>query len=514
MAEDRKVRINIETKGDPSGADATARALEKVANAEERIEDNANALDKLASAEKRAESAAETLEQSQRRLIAAQDAAIAKIKAKDAAQNKAAAGSKNFGAAIGQAGFQVQDFVVQVGAGQSALVALGQQGSQLLGMFGPGGAVAGALLAFGAIAVKIFTETGESAEEAQEKAREAAEAVMELAKSLGSEDFENFTNTLSNIAQGQLDVYDATVNQNEAIRDQRRAQDEIEKGWRNAAKAAIDYLAATDPAFNKDAAISALEGADRQAGRDSAIQAEQDRINQAREVYNKIFVERENLIEREAELLRKREELERKQQEFNSRIQQLQETQGDTGINEIEINSLKTDLERVESALSKTNADINTKLKQEFNNLEAKGRQNSEALQAVINEATTNIERINEQFNADESAARAKAATEQVKKGAEALQTFVSDFEALTPAQQQAEANIAAALADGKITADEMIAVTTDLKLLQGSLKTGQEGQRENIQSLIDLMGSLITANQQQAREIEGLKARLATPIK
>jgi hypothetical protein len=45
-----------------------------------------------------------------------------------------------------QAGYQIQDFIVQVQGGQSALVAFSQQGSQLAGAFGPGGAVVGALL--------------------------------------------------------------------------------------------------------------------------------------------------------------------------------------------------------------------------------------------------------------------------------------------------------------------------------------------------------------------------------
>lgn len=52
-----------------------------------------------------------------------------------------------------QAGYQIQDFVVQVQGGQSALVALSQQGSQLLGVFGAGGAVAGALLTIGTVIV-------------------------------------------------------------------------------------------------------------------------------------------------------------------------------------------------------------------------------------------------------------------------------------------------------------------------------------------------------------------------
>jgi lambda family phage tail tape measure protein len=46
-----------------------------------------------------------------------------------------------------QAGYQVNDFIVQVSSGQNALVAFGQQGSQLAGIFGTGGAVAGAVIA-------------------------------------------------------------------------------------------------------------------------------------------------------------------------------------------------------------------------------------------------------------------------------------------------------------------------------------------------------------------------------
>lgn len=64
--------------------------------------------------------------------------------------SKAQQKTKRF-ASVGlqQAGYQVGDFAVQVGAGQSALVAFGQQGSQLAGIFGPAGAVAGAVIAIG-----------------------------------------------------------------------------------------------------------------------------------------------------------------------------------------------------------------------------------------------------------------------------------------------------------------------------------------------------------------------------
>jgi hypothetical protein len=76
---------------------------------------------------------------------------------------------KRFGAVgMQQVGYQVQDFAVQVQGGQNALVALGQQGSQLLGIFGPAGAVAGAILAIGTGVVNAVLAT-QDAEKAIDK---------------------------------------------------------------------------------------------------------------------------------------------------------------------------------------------------------------------------------------------------------------------------------------------------------------------------------------------------------
>lgn len=66
---------------------------------------------------------------------------------------KSAGGFRN---ALQQGGYQVQDFIVQVQGGQSALVAFSQQGSQLAGAFGPGGAVVGAFLALGSVLAGVL----------------------------------------------------------------------------------------------------------------------------------------------------------------------------------------------------------------------------------------------------------------------------------------------------------------------------------------------------------------------
>jgi hypothetical protein len=61
--------------------------------------------------------------------------------------------------AIQQASFQMQDFFVQVGAGQSALTAFAQQGPQFASIFGAGGAVVGALIAVTAVIAGPFLKS-------------------------------------------------------------------------------------------------------------------------------------------------------------------------------------------------------------------------------------------------------------------------------------------------------------------------------------------------------------------
>lgn len=64
-----------------------------------------------------------------------------------------------------QAGYQVQDFIVQVQGGQSAIVAFSEQGSQLAGAFGPAGAVVGAIIALGSVLVGTLVSSMGSAED-------------------------------------------------------------------------------------------------------------------------------------------------------------------------------------------------------------------------------------------------------------------------------------------------------------------------------------------------------------
>ncbi|HBR41773.1 hypothetical protein [Sulfitobacter sp. UBA4523] len=79
-----------------------------------------------------------------------------------------------------QGGYQVGDFAVQVQGGTSALTAFTQQGSQLLGILGPWGAIMGAVLAVGApLAGVIWNMVG-----AQDDAAESSGNLTDKLKAL------------------------------------------------------------------------------------------------------------------------------------------------------------------------------------------------------------------------------------------------------------------------------------------------------------------------------------------
>ncbi|HCQ8741819.1 TPA: hypothetical protein ACM8FT_002159 [Escherichia coli O103:H2] len=91
--------------------------------------------------------------------------------------------SGNLRGAFQQAGYQIQDFVVQVQSGQSALIALSQQGSQLLSAFGGWGIALGAALTVGVSLFKALSgETEETTDKTEvfEKACSNLRQVMAL----------------------------------------------------------------------------------------------------------------------------------------------------------------------------------------------------------------------------------------------------------------------------------------------------------------------------------------------
>lgn len=135
---------------------------------------------------------------------------------------------RGFGTGAQQVGYQVQDMIVQIQGGTSAFVAIGQQGSQLAGAFGPGGALLGAVIALGAAVagtlVKSLGGAKVSAEELQASTKtlddvlqKNKDGVYEL-----SDGFVTLANNADTASQATAKFYEAqsaTVTQTEAAQE-------------------------------------------------------------------------------------------------------------------------------------------------------------------------------------------------------------------------------------------------------------------------------------------------------
>lgn len=98
-----------------------------------------------------------------------------------------------------QAGYQIGDFIVQVQSGQSALVALGQQGSQLAGIFGPKGAIFGAVLAGVTALAMIFKESANAAKTSAEDMKTAFSDMGSFFSDVGIDIEMSFDKAFANI---------------------------------------------------------------------------------------------------------------------------------------------------------------------------------------------------------------------------------------------------------------------------------------------------------------------------
>ena len=105
-------------------------------------------------------------------LAAAGEKAETNTKKVGKAAKSTVAPMKNMRAQAQQASYQFQDIAVQAQMGTNWFTIIGQQGSQLASVFGPSGAVTGALIAFGAIlggfVYKSLNTAGEAMAELEE----------------------------------------------------------------------------------------------------------------------------------------------------------------------------------------------------------------------------------------------------------------------------------------------------------------------------------------------------------
>ena len=147
-----------------------------------------------------------------------------------------AKGTGNWKTSMQQAGYQVQDFIVQVQGGQSALVAFAQQGSQLAGAFGPGGAVVGAIIALGSVLAGVLITSLNGGKNAMDALKDAAEA-MDKVITISSQGVAALSDKYAALARVNADV--ATLLRNQALLEYNQAISKIPKAISDASDAFI-----------------------------------------------------------------------------------------------------------------------------------------------------------------------------------------------------------------------------------------------------------------------------------
>ena len=147
-----------------------------------------------------------------------------------------------------QAGYQIQDFIVQVQGGQSALVAFSQQGSQLAGAFGPGGAIVGALIALGTVVAGTLISSLNGGKSAMDALKDAAERMNDVI-SVSTQGIAALSDKYANLAR--VNATAATLLRNQALIEYNQAISKIPKAIGDAADSVLSF---------GDKAISALGG--------------------------------------------------------------------------------------------------------------------------------------------------------------------------------------------------------------------------------------------------------------
>lgn len=159
-----------------------------------------------------------------------------------------AKGTGSWKSSMQQAGYQVQDFIIQVQGGQSALVAFAQQGSQLAGAFGPGGAIVGSIIALSSVLAGVLITSLNGGKNAMDALKDAAEA-MDKVITISQNGVAALSDKYAYLAKTNAEV--ATLMRNQALLEYNQAIAKIPKAISDASDSFISF---------GDKALSAFTG--------------------------------------------------------------------------------------------------------------------------------------------------------------------------------------------------------------------------------------------------------------
>jgi hypothetical protein len=488
----KKVNIQIDTRANTTGAKQAETALDAVATSTKRAET--------------ASTAAAT------------------------ASTKQAAGTSRVGVIAQSAGYQVQDFAVQVAGGTSALTAMAQQAPQFLGVFGPKGAIAGALIAVGAIAAKVFLGMRDDSASTAESAALLAEAVEQIG--------ENAAKAVSRDIDFGLEQIDAAAEQAQALAG---AFDGVAAA---ANAAALTSLANAEKIREAELEIRRLRGeqvdemaeiaanaeaeaAIREEQARQEIEAQNQRLEKAKEEaaaaevlkFQKESMRIQGQLELQdanalvAALRAQRDELE-KQAKARGQFSQgeipfIAAPGAEAARKQLEDPAFKALLETAEKRAEALEAALSqggSLIRGVTNAVQALERKAVQE-EAVAQEVAIAIPEIERSFQTENIIAQVGTIKEKSEQAATQVQEVIDQVRPANAAEAAALEELKPMVADKKITADETLRVSQLLGTLDGAIRTQMGTAAANTQSLIDTIRNMQRTLDSQKLQIERLQS-------
>ena len=455
-----------------------------------------------------------------------------------AASTASSAATRNVGNVALQAGYQVQDLATQVAAGTSAFTAFAQNAPQFLGAFGPGGAIAGALLAVGALATKVFLDMGDDAKSASEKAEELADAIEKIGENaaaairedidFGKENIDkaktaaqNFADEVANAAQNQID-YNSTVLQSF-------------NNLLTAEKTLRDLKGETISKVKDLAAEEKVAAEAREAQVQLQIQSEQLKLQTAQdavEIEKQALAEariqkaeKESLLQTERDSLQvlrdQRDTLEEQAKQRMGILEAAasslageggfpgQKTAGakaaqeqlDTGAVAGQISVIENRIAELEKSIAST-GELSQAVESATQNLQ----QSESALRQTQSDVSTSIASISEIAASEELKIKAQTAAEKAKAFATEIETMIAGVEPANQKQSEALVDLGKLLEDGQIKQNEIAKATASLATLSPLIKQAITNNTTSVTQLISIMNSFQSQNASIQSQIDELK--------
>jgi predicted nucleic acid-binding Zn-ribbon protein len=433
-----------------------------------------------------------------------------------AASTVASTATRRAGDVALQAGYQVQDFAVQVGAGTSAFTAFAQNAPQFLGVFGPGGALAGALVAVGAIATKVFLDMASNAEAAGEAAQDLADKLTEAYEKRGGEkaraaiDAIRLESDLTNaLRESELGLIDVKNNRIKTEEDLAKKQDDL-------TEKAIRYLAQIGQITNAEAALDELRKQSAERQKEAAIADVEAGVQGEIARYNNIKSQRDDLDREVSDAEARIARLQQQQQDLTNQLNISRASderlikagvEGE-GFKSSAVAQAESKLAGIEKQISGL-FDFIDQAPQRIGELTAASYTQAAKVDQAVEGAKIEIEKIESEYKLSEKSQAITAASQQMSGAAQAISTAIEGFEPINQAQENAKNQLLQAAADGQITANEQQQVAASLNTLMGTLRAGQNTSISTLQELIRINNELASKLGAAGRAIDGLRAKV-----